>query len=177
VTKVQTAHTAELDAATLDAARLMLIEAFDGDWTDEDWDHARGGVHALAWHGPELVGHGAVVLRRLLHGGRALRAGYVEGVAVKADRRGQGYGAALMGALERVITRGYEVGALSASEDGARLYLTRGWRRWGGKTFALTPNGIQPTPDEDGTVYVFPVTAALDLGGELTCDWRDGEVW
>jgi aminoglycoside 2'-N-acetyltransferase I len=38
--------------------------------------------------GDELVGHGAVVMRRLLHDAQALRTGYVEGVAVRADRRG-----------------------------------------------------------------------------------------
>jgi hypothetical protein len=24
---------------------------------------------------------------------------------------------------------------------------------------------------------VFEVTVPLDLSGELTCDWRDGDVW
>jgi aminoglycoside 2'-N-acetyltransferase I len=33
------------------------------------------------------------------------------------------------------------------------------------------------TADEDDCVYVFPVTAELDLSGELTCDWRDGALW
>ena len=58
VTKVQTAHTAELDAATLEAARVLLVEAFEGDWTEEDWDHARGGVHALVWEGRSWLGMG-----------------------------------------------------------------------------------------------------------------------
>ena len=35
-------------------------------------------MHALASEGDRLVGHGSVVQRRLLHGGRALRTGYVE---------------------------------------------------------------------------------------------------
>ena len=60
--------------------------AFDGAFTDDDWDHARGGLHAVAFDGSELVGHASVVQRRLLHDGKALRAGYVEGVAVRADR-------------------------------------------------------------------------------------------
>ena len=41
----------------------------------------------------------------------------------------------------------------------------------------LTPTGITRTPDEDGAIYVLPSTAPLDLSGELTCDWRDGDVW
>ena len=43
--------------------------------------------------------------------------------------------------------------------------------------YALTPQGIERTPEHDGAVYVLPVAARLDLSGELTCDWRDGDVW
>ena len=60
-------------------------------------------MHALVWEDGELVGHAALVQRRLLHGGRALRAGYVEGVGVRPDRQRRGHGAALMAALERVL--------------------------------------------------------------------------
>ena len=41
-------------------------------------EHAPGGLHALVHDGGDLVAHGAVVQRRLLHDGRALRVGYVE---------------------------------------------------------------------------------------------------
>jgi aminoglycoside 2'-N-acetyltransferase I len=33
------------------------------------------------------------------------------------------------------------------------------------------------TTEDDGWVYVLPVSADLDLHGELTCDWREGDVW
>lgn len=77
--------------------------------TDHDWEHALGGVHAIIWEAGELVGHGSVVQRRLLHGGRALRTGYLEGVAVRADRRRHGLGVTVMEALERVVRHAYEV--------------------------------------------------------------------
>jgi aminoglycoside 2'-N-acetyltransferase I len=117
------------------------------------------------------------VQRRLLHGGRALRTGYVEAVAVRADRRRHGHGAAMMAVLERVIRGGYELGALGATEEGARFYATRGWLPWRGTTWALTPDGRVRTADEDDCVFVLPVSAPLDVVGELTCDWRDGDVW
>jgi aminoglycoside 2'-N-acetyltransferase I len=173
---VTVAHTAELDAATLTAARELMADAFD-DFTDEDWEHGLGGMHALAWVDGELVGHASVVQRRLLHGGRALRTGYVEAVAVRADRRRRGHGAALMEPLERIIRAAYELGALGATDDGAALYRGRGWVRWEGRLSALTPEGVQRTTEEEGYVYVLPVAAELDLAGELTCDWRDGDVW
>jgi NAD(P)-dependent dehydrogenase (short-subunit alcohol dehydrogenase family) len=42
---------------------------------------------------------------------------------------------------------------------------------------ALTPVGIRRTEDDDGCIYVLPVEVALDPFGELTSDWRDGDVW
>ncbi|MFI9818527.1 GNAT family N-acetyltransferase [Saccharothrix variisporea] len=176
-TVITVRHTSDVDPQLLEAARELCDDAFDGDFSDHDWDHALGGVHAFAWEGDDLVGHGSVVQRRLLHGGRALRAGYVEAVAVRADRRGRGHGAAVMAALERVVRRAYDLGALSASEDALDFYAGRGWVLWRGPSSVLTPSGIVRTEDDDGGVYVLPVAVPLDVDGELVCDWRDGDVW
>ena len=175
--ELRTAHTADLDPADLKAARALLDEVFNGEVTDADWEHALGGVHALVWDGPALIGHGSVVQRRLLHQGRALRAGYVEAVAVRADRQGQGHGAAVMGALERVLRGAYDLGALGSSDEGAGFYAARGWQPWRGPSFALTPAGVRRTADDDGCLYVFELAVPLDPDDELTCGWRDGDVW
>ncbi|HEY8472372.1 MAG TPA: GNAT family N-acetyltransferase [Natronosporangium sp.] len=177
MTELRIAHTADLDGATRDAIRTLLDAAFAGTFTDHDWDHTLGGMHATVWEDGELIGHGAVVQRRLLHAGRPLRTGYVEGVAVRTDRRRQGHASAIMTALERLVRGGYELGALSASDQGANLYEGRGWLRWQGPTSVLAPTGVVRTPDDDGSVFVLPQTAQLDLTGELACDWRDGDVW
>ena len=177
MTEASTAHTADLDARTLSAARALLDDVFEGELTDLDWEHALGGVHALVWDGGELVGHASVIQRRLLHRGRALRAGYVEGVGVSARRRGEGLGAALMAALEEVIRGAYDLGALGTTEAARGFYAARGWRQWSGSTCALTPDGIARTAEDDGGIYVLPVTLELDLAGTLTCDWRDGDLW
>jgi aminoglycoside 2'-N-acetyltransferase I len=174
---VRTAHTADLDPRTLAVARAMLDQVFEGEMTDHDWEHALGGIHALAYEGDELVGHASVIQRRVLHRGRALRTGYVEAVGVRADRRRQGHASALMDALERVIRGAYELGALGATDEAAAFYVARGWQRWRGPTSALTPTGILRTEDDDDSVHVFPVSATLDLAGELTCDWREGAAW
>jgi len=176
MTKVCTAHTADLDAVTREAARALLDGVFD-DMTGHDWEHALGGVHALVWEGAELIGHASLVQRRILYGGRALRTGYVEGVGVRADRRRRGHGAAMMQALERILRGAYDLGALGASDEGAEFYAARGWKLWLGPTSALTPNGIARTEDDDGCIYVFPLVVPLDLSNSLTCDWRDGDLW
>ncbi|MFD9963910.1 GNAT family N-acetyltransferase [Amycolatopsis sp. NPDC058986] len=174
---ISLAHTADLDAATQIAARALLDASFDGDFTDEDWEHGLGGMHALLWEGGELIGHASVVQRRLLHQGRALRTGYVEAVAVRADRRGRGHGAALMSTVERLIRGGYEVGALSSSSDALDFYGARGWELWRGPTSVFGPAGLVRTEEDDGGVFVLPVSADLDPDAPLACDWRDGDVW
>ena len=57
------------------------------------------------------------------------------------------------------------------------LVHTRGWTQWQGPLSVLSPAGITRTEEEDGSIYVLPVDAPLELSGELTCDWRDGDVW
>ena len=158
-------------------AQRLVTAAFDGDYTAVDWAHGLGGMHALAWDGPSLVGHASVVARRMLHGGRALRCGYVEGVAVRAGHRGQGCASALLAELERFVRGGYDLGALASTEAGMPLYAGRGWQAWQGTTWVLTPQGVQRTPDDDDVVHVLPGAVPLDLTGELVCDWRDGDVW
>jgi aminoglycoside 2'-N-acetyltransferase I len=176
VTEIRLAHTSDLDERTLAAARSLLFVVFD-DMTEHDWEHALGGLHALAWEEGELIGHASVVQRRLLHGGRALRTGYIEGVGVRADIRRRGHGGRMMDALERVVRRAYDVGALGATDVAGEFYRTRGWLQWRGPLSALTPGGVVRTAEEEGSVYVLPGTAELDLDRELTCDWRDGDLW
>lgn len=173
---VEVRHTAELDPATREAVRALLDAAFDGDFADEDWDHTLGGLHAYVREGDAVIAHAAVVARRLIYRGTALRAGYVEGVAVRADRRGRRLAAAVMEPLENAIRAAYDLGALSASEMAIPLYTGRGWQLWRGHSHALTPDGIRPTREDDGGIYVLPVTD-LDLAEDLVCDWRDGDVW
>jgi aminoglycoside 2'-N-acetyltransferase I len=177
MTEIRVAHTADLDRFVLDAARVLLDDVFGGEFTDDDWDHTLGGMHALAYEDGELVGHAAVVARRLMHEGRALRTGYLEGMAVRADRQRRGTGGALMAEMVRIVRAGYDLGALSATDAGVPLYRATGWQRWSGPTSVLTPGGTERTPDDDGGVWVLPVAVRLYPGRELTCDWRHGDVW
>jgi aminoglycoside 2'-N-acetyltransferase I len=174
---LQVAHTSELAPGVLVQARELLDDVFDGKMTDHDWEHALGGVHAIAWRGASVIGHASVIQRRLLHGGDALRTGYVEGVGVHRDWQRHTIGGQMMAALEHVIGTSYDIGALGASDEAVRLYQHRGWVKWAGHTSALTPLGIVRTPEEDDCIYVLPLGRPLDFAGDLICDWRDGDVW
>lgn len=176
--------TVELTAGERDAVRRLLDTAFDGDFDASDWRHTLGGRHFLIEDvlpdgGAQVVAHAAVVPRRLVHGGRSWRTGYVEAVAVDKAHRGRGHAATLMAAAERHIQDGYELGALSAATGVEGFYRSRGWLTWRGTTAVVTPAGLLRTPDDDDSMFVWPVpgTGRVDVAGSLACEWRDGDVW
>jgi aminoglycoside 2'-N-acetyltransferase I len=170
-------HTADLDRDTRRSAYQMVSEAFAGEFTDTDWEHALGGMHALIWHHGAIIGHAAVVQRRLIYRGAALRCGYVEGVAVREDWRGQGLAISLLDAVEQVMRGAYQLGAICSSDRGRGLFTSRGWLTWRGPTSVLAPTGPTRTPEADGKVFVLPVGIGMDTSAGLMCDWRDGDVW
>jgi len=173
--QVRRCHTSDLSAAELGQLRHLLDLAFD-EFSDDDWQHGLGGTHVLVSVDGELVAAGALVRRRFVHDGRPLRCGYVEAVATHPDHRRQGHASAVMSVLESLAGT-YDLLALSASEDGFDLYESRGWELWQGHTSVQTPRGPVATPGDDGSVFVRAGDQPLDLDGELTCDWRDGDVW
>jgi len=67
--------------------------------------------------------------------------------------------------------------ALSAADEAGEFYSALGWTQWQGPTYALTPQGVVRTEEDDDGVFVLPLTAPVDVSGALTCDWRDGDVW
>ncbi|NKZ10728.1 aminoglycoside N-acetyltransferase AAC(2')-Ib [Mycolicibacterium septicum DSM 44393] len=174
-------HTSDLDHETREGARRMVIEAFEGDFTDADWEHSLGGMHAFICHHGALIAHAAVVQRRLIYRDTALRCGYVEAVAVREDWRGQGLATAVMDGVEQVLRGAYQLGALSSSETARDIYIARGWVPWQGPTSVLRPAGVTRTPEDDRSLFVLPVDLPtgmeLDTTAEITCDWRDGDVW
>lgn len=171
------AHTADLRRDELDALRALMDQVFPDDFDDDDWDHSLGGLHVIASADGSAVGHAAVVLRRVITGGRTLRAGYVEAVGVHPDHQRRGIGTAMMTEVGRIVHGGHDLGLLGSSEEGWRLYEQAGWVPWRGPLSALTPSGVVACPEESGWVLALPTATPLDLDRELTCDWREGDVW
>ncbi|UXA18395.1 GNAT family N-acetyltransferase [Mycobacterium sp. SMC-4] len=174
-------HTSDLDAETRDDARVMVIDAFGGEFTEADWEHALGGMHAIICHHGALIAHAAVVQRRVYLGDVALRCGYVEALAVREDHRGQGLATALMEGVEQVLRGAFHLGALSTTELGKPVYQGRGWTPWTGPTSVWGPDGPARTADDDGALYVLPCALppgmVLDPCAPIACDWRNGDVW
>lgn len=173
--------TADLTAAEGEAIRALLWRAFppgeDG-FTEDDWQHALGGLHILVEIDGRLVAHASVVERELHVGGRPLRTGYVEAVATEPALQGRGLGTLAMRAVGEHIRERYELGALGTGSHG--FYERLGWRTWRGPSAVRTDAGMLPTPEEDGYILVLetPSTPPLgDRGAPISCEWRAGDAW
>ncbi len=174
--------TQELTADEVRAIRALMEDAFgtegeDERFSDDDWEHALGGVHFVLELDGEIVAHAAVVERRLFVAGRPLRTGYVEAVATSPDRQGVGLGSIVMTDVTEYVRDGFELGGLGT---GRRSFYGRlGWRIWGGPSAVRTSDGERPTPDDDGYIMVLetPTSPPLDLGAAISCEERPGDVW
>jgi aminoglycoside 2'-N-acetyltransferase I len=176
---LRSAPTEELSDIELTELRMLFHLGFEGEFSSEDWDHTLGGRHFLGLQDGAIVAHASVVPRRLHVGERPLSAGYVEGVAVSAEHRRQGFGHNVMEALGEFLIHRYELGALSAADRLHSFYRHLGWQRWPGPTAVIVEGILQPTPEEDGGVMVLetPSTGPLDKAATLACEWREGDAW
>jgi aminoglycoside 2'-N-acetyltransferase I len=176
---LRSASTPELSDLELTELRLLLYLAFDGEFSDDDWDHTLGGQHFLASSDGVIVAHASVVPRELHVGERPVATGYVEGVAVAEEHRRHGYGHKVMEQLGRFLAPRFELGALSAAERYHAFYRRLGWELWGGPTAVIVDGAAQRTPEEDETVMVLETAATghLDRQATLACPWRAGDVW
>jgi aminoglycoside 2'-N-acetyltransferase I len=173
--------TPELTRSETEAIRALMDVAFgsaeDERFTEDDWQHAVGGVHFVLELDGEIVAHAAVVEREIHIGGGPLRTGYVEAVATSPDRQAMGLGSVVMTDVTDYIRERFDLGGLGTGRQS--FYGRLGWQIWAGPSSVRTTDGDQPTPDDDGYVMVLSTsrTPPLDLAGPISCDWRPGDVW
>lgn len=170
--------TEALSDADRIALRRMLDSAYDGDFTDDDFDHALGGWHAIAGDLAAPISHAAVVVRSLFVDTRELRTGYVEAVATLPSHRRTGLGSRVMAAIAGVIRSRFELGALSTGEHV--FYERLGWERWRGPSYVRAADGgTTRSADEDSGIMILRCTPSrdVDLTAMITCDERPGDSW
>ncbi len=177
---VRSLRTDELSSQRVSELRELFHAAWgEGSeaFTDEDWDHAVGGVHFILERDGALVAHASVVERELQTNGHRLRTGYVEAVATWPMHQRRGHGSAVMREAGDYIDRTFELGALGTGTTA--FYERLGWVVWKGPTFVRTEAGPVRTEDEDGLILVrlTPRSPELDLSAPISCDWRPGDAW
>jgi aminoglycoside 2'-N-acetyltransferase I len=172
--------THELTASEIRAIRELLWAAFpsgDEAFTEDDWQHAIGGLHFVLELDGKVLAHASVVGRELRVGGRPVQAGYVEAVATDPDHQGRGLGTRVMRDVTSYIQERFELGALGTGSH--HFYQRLGWLTWRGPSSVRTDDGTHRTPDEDGYILVLPTPSSphLDLTAPISCEWRPGDVW
>jgi aminoglycoside 2'-N-acetyltransferase I len=178
VADVRILDTGRLSGDEREAIRRLLEQAFDGNFTQDDWDHALGGWHALVQPADSILAHASVVERRIFIGSRPFRSGYVEAVAVQRRDRRRGLGTAVMTAIDEIIRREFELGVLSSGHP--HFYERLGWERWRGPTYVRGMDGRRRrTADEDDGIMVLRCAAsrAVDPAAPIMCEERRGDVW
>jgi aminoglycoside 2'-N-acetyltransferase I len=173
--------TNELTSSETAAIRVLMHVAFGTDdeerFSDDDWQHALGGVHFVLQLDGEIVAHAAVVERQIHVGDQEFRTGYVEAVATDPERQGVGLGSIVMTDVTEYIRERFDLGGLGTGRKS--FYARLGWRVWAGSSSVRTADGDRPTPDDDGSIMVLatPTTPPLDQDAPISCDWRAGDVW
>jgi aminoglycoside 2'-N-acetyltransferase I len=178
VADVRLFETEQLPAHLRAAIRRLLDEAFSGDFSQDDWEHALGGWHAIVASGSHVVAHAAVVERRIRVGAPAVRAGYVEAVAVAPARQRQGLGTSVMTSIAEVVRDRFDLGLLSTGEW--HFYERVGWERWRGPSYVATADGrLLRSADDDDGLMVLRCAAShdVDLSASIVCDERPGDNW
>ena len=175
--QIRVLTTDEAPAALLSEVRQLVVDAFDGGFSEDDWQHSLGGRHVIGSEAGAVVSHAAVVARTIDVGDDSFAAGYVEGVATRSDRQRQGLGALVMTEAAGVIRREFALGVLSTSSQ--EFYESLGWERWQGPTFVRTDGRLVRTEEEDDGVMVlrFGPSEAVDPTAAISCDSRSGDDW
>lgn len=170
-------ESADVDRTTRAELRDLWERAFDDGFSDDDADHAYGGVHVLARDGDALVGQASAVPRRIRFGDGPWRTvGYVEAVAVVPERQGEGVGRRLMEALRAEIAGRWPVAMLSTGSHV--FYEPLGWERWRGTSFTHTGTDVVADGEEEGLMILrLDPTAVPDLAVDVTCEDRPGDAW
>lgn len=169
--------TAEASQQYLTAIRRLLDTAFGEDFSEDDWGHALGGWHVVAFDDNAVMAHAAVVPRAIEVAGRAFRAGYVEAVATDPTRQREGLGSSVMAGVAELVRSQFEMGALSTSLHS--FYGRLGWDRWRGPTYVRRGAELIRTEDEDDGVLVlrFGPSKDIDLAAAISCEARSGDDW
>jgi aminoglycoside 2'-N-acetyltransferase I len=111
-------------------------------WRDVVW--ANPDLRLLAFNRDnEVICHLAIVLRDATWDGRAVSIGGIGGLATREDSRRQGVASAAMGRAIREIQETYKAdfGLLFCEPRHASLYVSLGWRSFGGEVFVSQPPG------------------------------------
>ena len=154
----------------------LFDDAYEGDFSEQDWYHTIGGNRFVVMLDDCIVAHAAVVPREVHINGTPLTVGYLEGVAVSTSHQGQGIGNQLVQYVTQFCSINYQLSMLSTDEF--RFYEKLGWQQFRGKSGVIVDGIPSLTPEEDeGIMYLTgAATEPLEISTAY-CTWREGDCW
>ena len=163
-------------ADNLLAIKNLLLDAYEGDFSEEDWRHTYGGARFLGTVNSEIVSHGAVVPREILINDQRFLVGYLEAIAVASKVQGQGIGSQLLSTISEFCASRYQISMLSTDEFN--FYSNFGWKQFKGKSGVFIDDQVILTPDEDeGLMYLIGKAGFSQEILTAYCDPRAGDHW
>lgn len=160
----------------LNSIRKLLGSAFEGEFSDEDWQHSFGGVRLIGFMNEEIVAHGAVVPRLVLIDDVEEIIGYVEAIAVDPRFWRQGIGAALMREITKICISQYEFSMLSTGEKD--FYRRFGWVDFKGESYVDLGEKVVRSEEEDEGLMYLGVGNYLNVSPlKVVCKSRAGDAW
>ena len=156
--------------------RNLLNDAYEGDYSEQDWQHTFGGARFIGTLDEQIVAHAAVVPREVLINELPRTIGYLEGVAVSPKFQSQGLGSQLIQHVSDFCRSSYEISMLSTDEFD--FYGKFGWQRFKGTSGVMQDSVKSFTPEEDdGLMYLAGnSTDSIEISTAY-CDWREGDCW
>lgn len=156
--------------------QALLDQAYEGDFSAEDWDYTFGGNRFLGYLGTEIVAHGVIVPRRIWLNDIEQQVGYVEAIAVLPKYQRQGFGTALLTEITEFAQAEYSVSMLSTDE--LDFYRRFGWLDFLGESYVLSGGELIRSADEDAGLMWLPGnnTGLVELT-KVVCENRTGDAW
>lgn len=176
VLEISSFRTDDASSSELDIVRKFLTGVFGPGFDEVAWQHSLGGVHFVLRYQGQLVTHLSIVPRAIYINGRDMRAGYVEAVATASQFRGRWFGTSLAAAASAYIVSEFDIGALATS-TAISLYARLGWRIWSGKTFAERHGEVIQVGPQGCVMILAPKGVEINIDGNISTNWRDGDVW
>jgi aminoglycoside 2'-N-acetyltransferase I len=156
--------------------KSMLHRAYEGDFSEEDWEHTLGGVRYLGWIGDELIANGSICSRTIWLNDIETHVGYIEAIAVEPKFWSKGYGTQLMQSISKDALSAYSVSMLSTSEKG--FYRRVGWTDFRGESFVTLSNKeVRTANDDKGLMLLGSDADYLTRIIKVVCESRSGDVW
>lgn len=166
----------QLTTTHLQQLNALFIDAFEQNFSDDDFEHLYGGIHIIASANTIIIGHAALIPRTIHIDGSPYQVGYIEGVAVASTYQRQGIGAQIMRQITDMAAHDFVVAMLSTGEHD--FYARFGWQRFKGESYVDNHGTIERTADEDeGLMVLTNLTHLNQPGIAWVCDWRTGDVW